>query len=96
MKRRVDEVETARKVPRVCVCLGADKSKRVSDSAIPSNGALLHFYWINVKTFKHMNLHFFQFFQTFICCGKSAWNSLPVYLKHEMLTLDSFWHSWKC
>jgi len=62
MKRRVDEVETARKVPRVCVCLGADKSKRVSDSAIPSNGALLHFYWINVKTFKHMNLHFFSIF----------------------------------
>lgn len=63
MKRRVDEVETARKVPRVCVCLGADKSKRVSDSAIPSNGALLHFYWINVKTFKHEFAFFFNFFR---------------------------------
>jgi len=34
--------------------------------------------------------------RAFSCVGPSAWNSLPAYLKDEMLTLDFFKHSLKC
>jgi len=33
--------------------------------------------------------------RAFSCAGSSAWNSLPVYLKDETLSLDTFKRSFK-